>query len=519
MTGRDKEKYDSIVADVKDEKKAFDLWLKWKALTDLYFLGSEIMGWRNSKDKSGKKRRVDPTFHRWLAGKLQCEEDTLILAPRFHLKTTWSKLRIIQIILNNPNTRVLMASIGSRLAEKELADIKGMLTNPLLMRLFPEIIPKPGKDFRNWEKCTANELTMRRDRERGFVPQEPQITAVGMGGRITGLHFDWAFIDDILDDSTVTTPEQMEKTEAWWAYLQPILESDAVTIMTGTRYHQSDLYGKIIQEKQFRKIFTRAAIENGKIIYKSWMTMKALDKMRKRMGEYKFSCQMLNNPMPMDERIFVAPFPQFSELQEGKYTYYMTVDPAATTKKWSDESAIAICALNERNALFIVECTGYKVPGNKLAEIIIQKVLQYKPMRVGIEFGLQEHLRHIIEFKVQEYERVHPGINLGVLNNILPIKISRQHSKAQRIRSSLGAFVAERKCLIHTSCTKLMRQMEFFTGQGKEHDDLVDAASMLFSVIDKFAQHYWIEPMFRKGLTLETFFEKKPKGWEDRFVS
>lgn len=519
MTGKDKEKYDSILEDVKDEGKAFDLWLKWKALTDLYFLGSEIMGWRESRDKSGRKRRVDPVFHRWLAGKLQREEDTLILAPRFHLKTTWAKLRIVQIILNNPNTRVLLASIGSRLAEKELADIKGMFATPMLRRLFPEIIPNPKKDYKGWEKSTANELTMRRDPSRGYVPQEPQITAVGMGARITGLHFDWAFVDDILDDSTVTTPEQMEKTEDWWAYLQPILESDAVTIMTGTRYHQSDLYGKIIEEKQFRHVFTRAAIENGNIIYKSWMTQKALDRMRKRMGEYKFSCQMLNNPMPMDERIFVAPFPQYSELQEGEYSYYMTVDPAATTNKWSDESAIAVGALNERDALFIVECTGYKVPGNKLAEILIQKVLQYKPVRVGIEFGLQEHLRHIIELKVNEYERVHPGVELAALHNIMPVKISRTHSKAQRIRSSFGAFVAERKCLINIACTKLMRQMEFFTGQGKEHDDLVDAASMLFSVIDRFAQHYWVEPQFRKGMTLDYFFPKKKAGWESRFVS
>lgn len=445
----------------------------------------------------------------------------MVNVPRGHLKSTWTKLRIVQLILTDPNTRILLCSVTSRLVERELVDIKAILADPRILRTFKEEVPAPGKDYKNWEKSTANELTVRHDPSLGRVPQEPQVLAVGMGAQITGFHFDWAFLDDIVDGSNVTTVDQMEKTEDWWAYLTPILEADAVTIIIGTRYHMSDLYGLIIDEKQFDRIYVRRCIEQGTPIYNAWFTLKSLEKIRKRMrDDWKFNCQYNNDPQPDDSKIFRPPFLTFKNLPAGEYKYYMSVDPAATTNKHSDFSGITVAAVNELNALFIVECTQHKVPGNELAEIIMQKVIRYQPQRVGIELGLQEHLRHIIDLKVAEWEGLNHSPKLGVLHNILPIKISREKSKRQRIASTLGAFVRERKCAIHESQIALMRQMEFFTGKGKEHDDLVDSASMIFAVSDQFALHYWIDPQFRKpGYTMEDFKKKTGKGWEAKFVA
>ena len=132
------EAYSKEYGEGEESKKiAFRLFLRHKALTDLFFLGYEILGWKNAK--LGKRQRIDPIFHKWLATKIQQAGDKLILVPRLHLKTTWVKLRIIQMLLDNPNIRIGLFSVTTTLVEDELADIKRMFIHPAIMELFPDL--------------------------------------------------------------------------------------------------------------------------------------------------------------------------------------------------------------------------------------------------------------------------------------------------------------------------------------------------------------------------------------------
>lgn len=517
MTKPEQDKFDYFLAETKDPKVALDLWLKWKILTDLYFFGTEIMGWKNAK--KGRRRRVDPQLHKWLARVLETEDDKLVLIPRLHLKTTWVKLRIVQRILQNPNIRLLLGSTTTRLVEDELKDIKQMFQNPTIMRLFPKIVPPPGKRYMNWERSTSDELTMRRDPALGKPPQEPQIRAVGMGSNITGGHYDEGYFDDPINEDTVKSADLMKGAEDWWAYIQSILEVGAPVCMTGTFYHPNDLYSKLIREGQFKNVFVRRAIENGKPLYASWFTLDDLARIRKRQGDYIFNCQYMLNPLPDEAKMMPTPYPTHSVLPSGrKWRYYIALDPAATTNAWSDESGFAIGAVSDRNELFIEDAFGVKVKGNELIDILIQKHLQYRAEREGVELGLQEHLTSIIQMKTAEWESKSRK-SLGM--NIVPIKISRTKSKGERINLSLGAALREGKVSINEKCTALMREMEFFTGQGNEKDNLVDAASMLFMVCPTFAQHYWTDVKTKRNpFGFKELFNHRPKGsWEKRFAS
>lgn len=523
MTFAEEKKYKELLSSVNgDETKAFDLWLRWKCLTDLYFLGCKIFGWEKSIDKTGKRKRVDPSFHRWLAHLLQKPEDKLILLPRGHLKSTWVKAAIVQDILRNPNIRIGLFSVSSRLVEQQLADIKRMFCTPLLLRLFPDIIPKPGKDYKNWQKSTADLLTIKRDKtSQSGALQAEQITALGSGAKITGMHIDKAYVDDIIDPSTVTTAEQMKKSEEWWEYIQSVLEIDGITTMVGTHYHWNDLYAKIIREKQFkrRNIYKRSAIENGKVLYSSWFTLEDFEKIKKRQSNYIFSCQYLLNPVPKEDQIFPAPQPTFATLPADKYTYYITLDPAATTEAYSDETGMIIAAVNKINQIFIIEALRFKKKGNEIADILIQKCMQYKPLRVGIEFGLQEHLRYIIETRKSAFEQSH---KVSVPLNIVSIPISRKMSKGARINLTLGAFIREGKFLINERCIDLLGEMDSFTGKGNERDNLVDAAAMIFSVIDQFSYRYWVKSSYLGG-DMRTFFDifkdNNSYEWRKEFIA
>jgi hypothetical protein len=551
MTSVDRRKYNEIVAEVRkdfiekaslvdstperinqmlDAKQetilelAYDEWLRWKCLNDLYFLGAVVLGWQDAVDIKTRRKRIDPKIHAWMAWQLQQDCDKMLLLPRGILKSTWTKLRIVQRILNNPNIRICLCSVTSTLVETELADIKNIFATPILRRLFPDIIPDPGKDYKNWEKSNAECLTLKRNPELGFVPQEAQVTVVGQGKKITGHHFDEIYFDDVIDKDSVTTIEQMQKVMDWYGYMQSIMDPAGTMTIIGTFYHYNDLYNTIIREEHIDKnhICIRRVRENGKIIY-SYFTEKYLERMLKRQGRYIFNCQYNLDPSPVEDKIFAPPIPTYIELPKGQeYAYYITVDPAPTVNSYSDTTGVVIAALDKSGFIWIVESIGFKKKPNELADFIIKKCLQYRPTQVGIELGLQESFQYLLDMKIQEYEHVN---KVKVPCNVLPIPISRTKSKGDRINLTMGAFVREGKLSVHKSCTGLIQQMEMFTGKDGDTDDQVDAASMLFYTIEKFSMQYWKEPLFSKKKSYELTLEEKLNGkrkskvWENYFQS
>jgi len=513
VTQSEKHKWNEIVELVGDNKLEISRqFVRWKCLTDLYYLATDVLGW--DKTREGK-RRIDPKFHKWLVGQLNRSEDKMILVARDHMKSSWVKLKIVQTVLGNPNVRILLASATKRLVVQELNDIKRIFATKVLRSLFPDIVPDPGTDYNGWEKCTEQELTLRRDPERGYVPQGPQILAVGVGAKITGFHFEHAFLDDVLDEKSVTTADQIEKTIDWWGYLQPMLDTEADITIIGTPYHYADLYAVIERERLIKHIIKRPAIQNGKPVYK-YFTKKALDR-RKRMmrDDYKFSCQYLLNPTPIEEKIFPPPHPTIGGLPPDEYIYYIACDPAATTKTWSDHSGIVVGALCPEKRLYIVEATKVKLSGDKLADLLIQKVIQYNPRRVGIELGQQEHLKYIIGLKVNEYNR----INRSTLQfPILPVKTPRNKTKAQKIADTFGSFCRAGRCRILDNCVYLLQQMDLYTGREADEDDLLDAASMLFDCIEQFAVHRGIEIPKEDPNTIMGMFTPDRPSYMDKFV-
>jgi len=768
----DSQKYKELLEQTGKEKAAYDLFLKWKCLTDLYFLGSEILGLKN--EHRNKKPLLDPKFHRWLAYVLSLEDDKLILVARGHLKSRWVKVRIIQDVLANPNIRIGLYSITNEKAQSMLDDIKRGFATPLLIRLFPETIPMPGKRYASWQKCNANELTIKRDLDMGNPPEENQIEAYGVGSTITGKHFDRHYYDDIVDKDTVRTMSQIQKTRDWFSYSQAILEPGGSETVTGTFYHYADLYNTAIKEEWYKgHVYIRPCRENNVPVY-SWFTNAALDKIKRKSGPYIWSCnpgyapiwmadmsfkniedvqigdevvgyeinagagrrrkliktkvisknsriaqtyvynlsngdhvictedhkwftgrsdktripyltaklgrylkkfcsptnkyldeyeiglwqylsgiidgegsckdgsitisqskeknlevyakientldqlcinysikkdnriykkgattfvinggrdeklKILNyckpaksdqirkllwryngmkspnneakvieiipkrneivyalgtesgnyvvwgyaskncqyelNPVPREDLIFPPPHPMYKEIPGEKedYTWYIAVDPAPTQHEHSDSIALVCAALDKKGTVWIEEANQFKLPGADLARILIQKHLKYKSIRIGVEFGLQQDLKYILENEKSKYEETtHKPLGWYIDE----IRLTKQN-KLERINWSFGSFVRSGKCFIKEDCYDLLRQMELITPNYEGHDDLVDACSMIFPLVDSYSFRYYTKPPQERGeIQLKTWWtvdELYPKklvvGFEDRFV-
>lgn len=763
-----------VEAPQPDEKKLVThLFYRYLCLTDLYFLGTDALELGNAK--KGRRNIVDPRLHRWMARILEKPEDKMLIIPRRHLKTTWVKCKIVQEVLKNPNIRIALYSTTANLVESELADLKRMFAMPKVLAFFSDRVPVPGKNYKNWHRSNVDQLTIKRDEKAAM--QEHQVEAYGVGATVVGKHFDMHFYDDLINQDTVQTQDQMQKTRDWYGYVQGILEPDGMETVTGTPYHYEDFYTWVQKEKIYKHIYRRSAIEAGKPIY-SFYSMAMLERLKKRMGDYMFctpketpiwmgdgtfkpiekveagdevvgftldplrlirtkvkavskgrravqtirmesgrmvrctadhkwytgrnsndhhrlyapvslskrnadgvrhlihvvdppkvetstgkqfaygwlggmldgegackyqvlaihqssqnpevqerlrqtlyrldipfsehasrpaneswsegrafvltggrqtkvdlinycrpakshqimdavlnngarlssmgkggdrvvsvepgdriedvygletetgnyvawgyasqnSAQFLCDPTPREDMLFPPPQPTYHDLPDGKHTYYITVDPAATTKRYSDYTAIIVAAVSKQGICYVVEALNLKKKGNEVARILIQLAERYRPRRIGVEFGLQEHLRTVIDMTRREVEEKH-GRRISLPIEALKVKIERK-SKYDKIAWSLGSMVREGRVRVKDSLSELMEQMGNFSPNYSGHDDLVDAASMLFQLIENMPFRHWDKPLFstvKDWYTIEDLFPKEHAlKWADRFVS
>ena len=485
----DEDKFLELVEETGSEEKGLEAYMQWKCLTDLYFLMSEVLG---LKDVKRMKRPLldeqypkNKGFHKWLADVLQTQEDTLIQVPRGHLKSEVLKCAVIQALLRNPAERIALFSITQDFVEGHLRNIKLKLQTPLLQRLFSDVIPPVG----DWSKNTSKFLLLR---PQGGV-QDPQISVFGVGNSVTGRRSTIQFFDDLIDKDTVKTAEAINKTREWFSGVVPTLEPGGYRKMIGTPYHHSDLYRFIEEDEIFDKVYKRPIKENGEYVYK-WWTDKVYKQASRGMTEYDKSCQYWINPMPVADQAFPPPQPTYTELPDEEFVWYMAVDPAATTAKYSDETAIVVAAVTGSGEVYITNSFHGKWPGNETAKKIIELTVRFKPRKVGIEFGLQEHLRYIIDSEKSNWEAVTKQM-LPLF--IEPVRITNRQNKFDRVNWTLGSFVREGKVHIHESCLDLIDQMDHFNKNYKGNDDLVDAAAMIFQLVEIFSFRNYTKQEFQ----------------------
>jgi predicted phage terminase large subunit-like protein len=420
-----------------------------------------------------------------MAKHIGSSEDELILVARKHLKSMWMKLFCVQQVLIDPYVRIGLFSVSPTLVKAQLVEIKKWFRNPWLLKLFADQIP----DEKNYARNTANFLTLYRDPSKSV--QGEQITALGRGAHVAGLSVDVAVVDDIEDDKTTTTPEQMQKTRDWWGYIHNVLMSGGLMKVSGTFYHYNDIYNVMIRKQQFSRdhIHRMPGIVDEKIIY-PFFTKEWYAKLKKVQSPYIFSCQVMLNPTPQEDMPFPPPQPIFEELpkDESGYQFYIGIDPAAKAKSTSDDNGLVVVAKNKINQIFVVEAIGMRKPHEEIIDWLIEKTMQYLPYKVAIELGnFEQGLNYILADKKSQYELVN---NCKVPIRIDPISTGSMLKKSTRMANAIGPWVRTGKLFIKSTCTQLIEQMDTYSGRGDEKDDIIDALSMIFMSINNYNYSY-----------------------------
>jgi len=283
----------------------------------------------------------------------------LWLWSRGHFKTSLiTEAHSVFLIINNPNIRILVVSNTMDIAKKVLINIKShFMFNEDFRELFPEFCPKASRDGKI-EFGTTEYFTIP-NRTKPF--KEPTAMCAGVGTNLTGLHFDYMKIDDLVTKDSVSNETQILVSKDYYASLRQLFDNPTIPRedVIGTPYHFNDLYGELRKHPEFDKSEVMAATDMTftERAFPERFSRKGLENILNdpNIGPYQFSSQYMLNPInPADAKFLEEWWQEYDTCPDG-LAEYVFCDPASTQKKKSDYTVIERWGVDKDGIHYLLE--------------------------------------------------------------------------------------------------------------------------------------------------------------------
>jgi hypothetical protein len=361
----------------------------------------------------------------------------LIVFPRDHLKTSIATIAdTCRRIAKNPNIRILLGNETATNAGHFVRRIAAVFDrNEVFRWLFPELIEDPNSR-KKWNEA---ELLVPRAEDH----PESTVEAIGVGGAVVSRHYDLVKLDDLVGKEASESGDVMKKTLDWYDYVESLLHhpEESEIHVIGTRWAYNDLVAKIItHEKDSYHILQASALgPKGEALWPERFSEATLDRIRRKVGSWKFSCQYLNNPHDPEASSFDPKWLKFATgigdevfcdrdgatARISEMRKFLAVDPAISDKDQACNSAIAIVGVDHLFRKWLLKVWAKRVQPIKLVDNLFSLAFHFDVECVGIEtIGFQRALRF---FVTQEMEK------RGLYLKVIEFKASRT-SKTERIR-------------------------------------------------------------------------------------
>lgn len=413
------------------------------ALKDLFLFNTDVLGVEDGKSSLKLSRA-----HREMC-KFIDEEKTkykLSLLPRGHLKSTLITVgRSLQAICDNPQVRILLANATYPLAVSFLDQIKAHLKNNKKLHSYYGDLSKGSS------KWSENAIKIVKAGEiNDYEKRENTVTVAGITTSLTSQHYDIIIIDDAVNEENITTIDQIKKVYQFYRNCLDLLEPGGELIIIGTRWHDSDLYGwimngdrdrpgeippsisKDIMSHQFVykgeqfNIMKRKVVEGSSPIWPEKFTQNHIDMLQREKGPYSFSCQYNNEPIPEANQQFKRSWFRYyieDDLKNRNLFNFTMVDPAISQEAGSDFTTIVTIALDEYYNWFIREIIRDHMLPNKIIDTMFKVAEIWRPLEMGIEVVA---FQKMLAYSIRDEMRVR--------KKYLPIRELKHASKSKEAR-------------------------------------------------------------------------------------
>jgi len=491
------------------------------ALEDRYYLLVKCM------------KRTD-VLHPWLYERCREVETNpdgyLDLWAREHYKSTIiTYAGIVQEVLRNPEITVGIFSHTSPIAKAFLRQIKREFeANILLQKLFPDILHEnPWKDAPVWSLDAG--ITVKRKSNA----KESTVEAHGLvDGQPVSRHFSLLVYDDVVVPASVSTPEQIQKTTEAWELSDNLGSVGGRKWHIGTRYHFGDTYEVMLQRGAV-KARLYPATDNGLIDGKPvLLSQEDWDRKVRDQGEATVSCQMLQNPLAGQQRMFDIGDLRTYEVRPETLMVYILCDPGRSKKTDSDNTAYAVIGMDYAGNKYLLDGFRHKMDLMERWQSMKHLYVKWRQasgvqgVRVGYEkFGAQSDLDYFHErqridrlsFEIEELDWPREG-NASKVDRVqrltpdlrnhrfyIPYKTDEKNlTKAQREAKDEGfAYRIAKRILrksqdaVYDLTEDFKMELHYFPLAGKK--DLVDAVSRLYDmdpVTPSVGSNDYVEPEY-----------------------
>jgi len=278
----------------------------------------------------------------------------LWLWARSHFKSSLiTEAHSAYLIVNNPNIRILLTSYTISVAEKLLKNIKGhFISNADFRYFYREFCPQEntvGKiEFGTTEYFTTP--------ARYVTKKEPTMMVAGVGTNLTGLHFDYQKIDDLVTRDSVTNETQIQTSKDYYASLRQLFDNPSYPKedVIGTIYHFNDLYCDLRKSRRMVESYVPAVIE-GSPAFPERFTIDSLNQIMVDVGPYEYATQYMLNPVnPADAKFRQEWVTKYDYVPDG-LAEYIVCDPASTQKKKSDYTVMERWGVDNDGKHYLLE--------------------------------------------------------------------------------------------------------------------------------------------------------------------
>lgn len=399
-------------------------------------------------------------FHKELISAL-AHPRIAIAAPRGHSKSTWcSFFYPLFMALEHPGIKIIIVSATASLSEVILAKIKKEIETNLTIREF-------YGDQEGSRKWTGSHLEL---------ANESEIVAMGTGGQIRGRRPDVVIGDDLEDDETVLSADRRKKFDNWFwnEAVGTFKGAEGQFVVVGTILHPESFLAEIINQGRFgwKTRFYQAIKKDGTSLWPDMWPIGVLHARKMELGEYGFNQEYMNDPIPDDKRVFQRQWVKYFEREPEGCVYFTTIDPAISTDRDSDCTAIVTCAVDNKENLWVVDVVNDRLLPNEVVDKVFELYRKYKSSVIGIETVAAQ--------KLFKYEIDREKKRRNEYPIVRELKTGGRR-KGLRIEA-LQPLFENGKIMIKEKHTELVTQLLSYPST-RCHDDIIDALAYQLDII------------------------------------
>lgn len=424
----------------------------------------------------------------------------LWLWSRGFFKTTLiTECHSVYLILNNPNIRILLCSNTIDVSKDMMRNIKGhFIGNQALRHFFKEFCPIPNS-VGKIEFGTSEEFVVPC---RTAVLKEPTVMVAGVGTNLTGRHYDYMKLDDLVTKDSVTNDTQIQASKDYYASLRHLFDKAAVPRedVVGTIYHFNDLYYSVLQKsKLFKESFIPARL-NDQATFPERLPDSELDKLiaDPSVGPWQFATQYMLNPINPADAKFKAEWLRYYGVGDVRLpdglAEYIQVDPASTVKKKSDFTVIERWGVDNKGNSYLLEGVRDKLTAFQRIDILFEIASHAKNLKwvtyevIGGRHGDLEEIERRQMEAAQKVTVGRPAYRRFTVKETKATVSSKIDRIEQRLVGQYHAgkvFLPQNLYYVSKYDGKVydfiqLLKLEYLQFPFTEHDDILDCQAQLF---------------------------------------